>query len=280
MAKIIATDLDGTLFYPKKRIRMISPKSVKFIRRFIDDGNRVALVSGRNLNYCFKVQRKINRNVDFLGCNSSFVYIDGKMVKESYFDNDLITRIVKEIAEENQLAAVMVMTREGNFAPRSGHSLFYKLGYTMWYFFQGILREKFILNDEMFQNAFRNCHIYKVMLMFGISKKNIERAKEVNKNLREKYGDSVEASWSEQVIELSPVGCNKAEGLKYYSDYLKINHDDVYVVGDSGNDISMFKEFHKNSFCMSRSRLSVSKHARHVVKHFWELEKYIEKGSN
>lgn len=276
MTKVIATDLDGTLFYPKKRIKMISPKSVKYIRKFIDEGNRVVLVSGRNLAYCLKVKKKLNRNIDFLGCNSTFAYIDGSVVKESYFDNEEIIRILKEIEEENDLLAVMIMTREGNFAPRSGHGFFYKVGYKMWCLMQGTLNEVFIIDDKKYEEAFKQGHIYKVMLMFGLSKKQIERAKEVNKILREKYKGQVEASWSDQVIELSPHGCNKAEGLKYYSDYLKINHDDVYVVGDSGNDISMFKEFHQNSFCMSRSRLSVSKHARHVIKHFWEIEKYID----
>ncbi len=276
MAKLIATDLDGTLFYPKKRIRMISPKSLKFIHKFIDEGNQLCLVSGRNLRYCLKVEKRIKRRVDFVGCNSSFIYVDGKVVKESYFNNEEITRILEEIKETYDPKSIMIMTRDGNFAPRSGAGFFYYIGYKLWYFFQGTYREIFTLDDKKFAKSFIDGKIYKIMLMFGVSNKQILRAKEVNKEIREKYKEYLEASWSDQVIELSPAGCSKAEGLKYYSDYLKINHDDVYVVGDSGNDISMFIEFHKNSFCMSRSSLSVSKHARHVVKHFWEIEKYID----
>ena len=47
MGKVIATDLDGTLFYPKRRVRMIKSKSLKFLRRHIDNGGRLVLVSGR-----------------------------------------------------------------------------------------------------------------------------------------------------------------------------------------------------------------------------------------
>ena len=66
MAKVLVIDLDGTLFYPKKRVRMISRKNVKFIRRFIDDGNKVVICSGRNLPYAQKVIEKINRPLDVI----------------------------------------------------------------------------------------------------------------------------------------------------------------------------------------------------------------------
>ena len=57
--------------------------------------------------------------------------------------------------------------------------------------------------------------------------------------------------------------------------YLKINHDDIFVVGDSGNDISMFKEYQENSFCMSHAPLSVSKYAKHIVKRFENIDDYL-----
>ena len=46
--KLIATDLDGTLFYPKKRIKMISKKNLRFLRDRIDKENHIVIVSGRN----------------------------------------------------------------------------------------------------------------------------------------------------------------------------------------------------------------------------------------
>ena len=49
----------------------------------------------------------------------------------------------------------------------------------------------------------------------------------------------------------------------------------MLVVGDSGNDISMFEAYQKNSFCMEHSPDAVKKHAAHVVKRFYDLEKYL-----
>ena len=279
MPKVIATDLDGTLFYPKKRIRMISPKTLKFLRRFIDDGNRLILVSGRNVQYTKKVQKRIARPVDVIGCNASFVICDNQMIKESVFPLS-IKEVYQKLLFEFHPVNTIIMTKNGNYYPSSESSFWYKTGYRFYSFFQGVYREKILGNTEKFHQAFEEGTIYKIMLMFGVTGRAKRAAKEANKIIREKYSDVLEASWSDQVIELSPVNCSKAEGLKYYADYLKINHNDIYVVGDSGNDISMFKEFHNHSFCMSRGSLSVSKHAKHVIKHVWEIENYIEKGNN
>ena len=281
MAKVIATDLDGTLFYPKARIRMISPKSLKFLRNFIDEGGKVVLVSGRNLAYTKKVVEKIKRPVDVIGCNSSYIMSDGELIKESFFEPGRIREILRELDEEYHPKAVLMMAGESNFiCKQSFKSAFYSLGYKLWYFFQGVYREKFYLNDQKFYEALDTGKIYKIMLMFGVGKKAKVAAMEANKKIREKYKDEIEASWSDEAIEISPKDCSKANGLKYYLNYHKINASDIYVVGDSGNDISMFNEFYENSFCMMRAALSVSKHANHVIKHFWELEEYVKKGSN
>ena len=79
--KVIATDLDGTLFYPKKRFRMINSGNKIFLRKFIDQGGKVVLVSGRNVNYLEKTKRRLKRPVDFAGCNGAFIKVDDTFIK-------------------------------------------------------------------------------------------------------------------------------------------------------------------------------------------------------
>ena len=38
--KILVTDLDGTLFYPKDKKAMICKENLDFVRNFIDKGNK------------------------------------------------------------------------------------------------------------------------------------------------------------------------------------------------------------------------------------------------
>ena len=277
MGKLIATDLDGTLFYPKKRVRMISSKSLKFIRNHIDNGGRLVLVSGRNEEFSKKVVKKIDRPVDVIGCNASFIKVGDKMISETKFDVKKVNDMLDKLIDDVHPMAYFIMDDKDNFVCRDKFkSLFYKVGYALWVSTQGVYRERFKTSREKFYECLNDGNARKIMVFFGIGKKNKNRAKEANKIIREKYKDVVEASWSGEFIELSPYGCSKSLGLKYYINYLNINPSDVYVVGDSGNDISMFNEFPEHSFCMKRSPLSVSKYAKYTISRFQELEKYIK----
>ena len=72
-----------------------------------------------------------------------------------------------------------------------------------------------------------------------------------------------------------PKGCSKGESLKKYQKYKGVSDENIYVVGDSGNDISMFKEYYENSFCMKHSSPAVKKYAKHILRRFYDLQAYL-----
>ena len=49
------------------------------------------------------------------------------------------------------------------------------------------------------------------------------------------------------------------------------------MVGDSGNDIPMFKEFPENSFCMSRAPETIQKYAKYTIDKYEDLSRYLIK---
>ena len=83
MYKLVAIDLDGTLFFPKKRVFMMTKKNRRFLQKFVDNGGRLAIVSGSNRYFAEKLQKNLKRRVDVLGCNSSFIEVDGKTLSAS-----------------------------------------------------------------------------------------------------------------------------------------------------------------------------------------------------
>ena len=276
MAKLLATDLDGTLFFPKRRIRLISNKTRKMIRDFIDAGNYFTVVSGRNIGPCNRVYKRLERQGIAIGCNGSFISQNGQLIKKTTFEPEVLRRIIKYCEEHFELRGFYVMSDTDEFVQRSKFkSLIYRIMNRLWYFYQGALRNPYYISEEKFNEIVDGGHAFKLMIMFGISKKSIQRSLEANKELFKVFGNECEASWSNEFIEISPYGCSKSNGLKFLENYLKINHSDVFVVGDSGNDISMFKEYQDNSFCMSHAPLSVSKYAKHIVKHFEDIKDYL-----
>ncbi len=273
--KVIATDLDGTLFYPRKRIRMIGNDNRAFINKFMDDGGKLLLVSGRNRYFGEKVAQNLHRQLDVVGCNGSFVLSDGKLAKESFFNKGSLKKILNETCREYNIPLVMLFTKRHNLViPHTGVSWFSGLCYSVYEFFQGTYKEPVVRSDKVYYEELEAGEVYKAMLFFGISKKYKVKAREANKLLRLRYPDA-EFSWTEQCIEITPKGCSKSEGIAFYLDYNHMSRDNVLVIGDSGNDISMFEAFKEQSFCMHHSPAEVQKHASHVIKRFYDLEDYI-----
>lgn len=278
MSKILAVDLDGTLFYPKGRKRLVSKKNVEFLRKFIDQGNKLVLVSSRNEDTISKVIKEIDRDVDFIGVNGCVMSIDKKIVKDEAIPNDLIGDIVDGIVKNHKPLGLLSTTKKfpilissslavGKFM-KTIYALYYKLSF-------GIYAEKYSMSDEDFYEQIKNGHVYTVRVFTGISRKKKNKVnKELNRVLREQY-PQVEASWVGALIELTPLGCSKAESLVNYLRMINANKDDLYVIGDSGNDISMFKEFNEHSFVMKHAHSSVKRYAKHKVSRVYKLDKYL-----
>lgn len=276
MAKLLATDLDGTLFYPKRRIRMISNKTVALIQKFIDEGNKFVVVSGRNSGPANRVYRRIKRPGFAIGCNGSFITESGEFIKKTTFVPETIQKVIDFVTSRFHIHGVYVMSDNDELILRKPlKPFFYRIVYRFWYWYQGALRNQIKVSKKRFDEIINTGHAMKIMFLFGVGKKNIKVSQESNKEIYKQFGNEVETSWSNEFIEVSPLGCSKSNGLKFLTDYLKIHHDDVFVVGDSGNDISMFKEYQENSFCMSHAPLSVSKYAKHALTKFEDIEQYL-----
>lgn len=279
MPKLLACDLDGTLFYPRQVNRCISRRNVKFLRKWIDAGNRVVLITSRSLEFLERLKKEIQRNFDVMPCSSAQIEVDGKIVRDVYMDNKEIKAVVDEI-DKKYIPKGFLMTAEGHpcvvYNPGRVNN-FFMFMYSIYHFFEFKYREKVERNNELFLNLLESGKVYKVMTFFGFGKKKGVLSKEINKELRERFPE-IESSWSLIVNELTPRGCNKGDGLDEYCRLTNTNKDDVYVVGDSGNDITMFNKYHEHSYCMAHAYPSVKKYAKHTVSRVYKLDKLVLEG--
>lgn len=279
MAKLLATDLDGTLFYPRQTKRCIPKKNQRFLRKWIDQGNRAVLITSRSLEFLQRLKDEIDRPVDFLACSSSEIMVDGKLIHESFIPGDILKNILEKIDERYHPVGYMITTKDYPLIIKQNKKVgkILQIIYKLYWIFQFKYREKYIMNDSVFDEEVKNGKVRKVMIIFGLGKSKKTLSKEINKELRDNFPD-IEASWSDIVIELTPKGCSKGEGLEYYCNALNIDPKDVYVVGDSGNDIGMFTKFHENSYCMSHAFTSVRKYAKHTISRVYKLDEIVLKG--
>ena len=279
MGKVLAVDLDGTLFYPKKVTRCISRKNVKFLRKWIDAGNRLVLVTSRSHNFTERLNEEIQRPYDVLNCTSSQIYHEGKLIFEKKMPNKDLERILDEIEKKYHPVASFITSKDQPCVihQQSKLGLFLEIMYRLWYIFQFSYREPSLVDDEAYFKELREGDVYKVMIFFGLGKNKGKLSKEINKELRENFPE-IESSWSLIVNELTPKDCNKGAGLEKYCELCGIDPKDLLVVGDSGNDIAMFNRFHENSYCMAHAYPSVKKYAKYVISRVYKLDKLVLKG--
>jgi Cof subfamily protein (haloacid dehalogenase superfamily) len=274
MGKIIATDLDGTLFYPKDRKGMIYGNNLYLLQSFIDGGGRVVLVSGRSIFYARKVIEKIGRDCAVVAYNGAYVYTDEKVIYERKMENQALVDLVKDTITAHRVPAIFLMGADGMFVKLRNDNFFVRFFYKLYYRHIGIYAEDMDLKTSSFDTELNKGHIFKLMFFFGLGKKNKRRAMEINKFIRNNY-EMFESARSDNVIEVTAYGCSKGNGLIQYFKSTDADKDDIYVVGDSGNDISMFKEFYQHSFCMSHAAESVKKYAKFTIDKFEDLSRYI-----
>jgi Cof subfamily protein (haloacid dehalogenase superfamily) len=274
MSKIIATDLDGTLFYPKDKKEMIYKPNLFFLQSFIDNGGKLVLISGRSFKYCQKVIKKIDRETSVVSYNGACVFDGKKVIFENTLNNEDAAELIHDICQEYKNPGVFLMTEKGLFVHLRSKSKLVRQIYIWYYRGQKVYAEDLHVGEDLFEEQLKNGKIHKFMFFFGLGKRRRDKASKVTKILRN-MNDNIEANWSGNVVEITPRGCSKNVALKFLLKEQGWSEKDLYVVGDSGNDISMFKEFHENSFCMGHSPKTVSKYAKYTIDKFEDLSRYI-----
>lgn len=273
--KLLASDLDGTLFYPKRPINLIAKKNIRVIDNFVEKGNKVVLVTGRSPNYASKVVDFLGHDVDVIGMNGAYTIIDGKVINEHFLDFE-IGKVLHEVNYLFPTLGQMLISRKYPLLISTPPiSKIMKLFYSVYYKFQGKYAEDFLFSNEEFVKEIQGREVYKIMLFFGLSKHGVKIARKATSYLRENYAGQFETSWTGGFIEITPTESSKGVGIDRYINEKGIAAQNVYVVGDSGNDISMFNGYYENSFCLKHAHKKVKKYAKTIIRRFHHLERYL-----
>lgn len=273
--KMFAVDLDGTLFYPKHPIVLLTKKTVSFIKEIEKNGDIFSVVSGRNIASCLKVFEKTGTKPYVVGCNGAFIYSDGKFISSSCLKKEDAKKVLDFIYSNYKPLAVYAMSSMGETFVREQFGPLKKLGFKIYDLFQGKLLHEYSFNKVKFEQTINENKAWKIMVVFGISRKAKKIAKEFNKEIYKHFGDICSSAWSEQAIEISAKNSEKSDSILKLADSLNIKENNIYVVGDSGNDIPMFKRFYENSFCMAHSNKSIKKYAKNTIKRVVDIKKYL-----
>lgn len=200
--KLIALDMDGTLFNDDRQISIGNREAIKEVQ---DRGIFVVLSTGRSIMTC-------GEHADSLELTSYLVTVNGSEIWDE--KRDLVERnIVK--SEFIQWMWELSQRHKTRFWAISTDK--------MWF-------------DEM-PGDIQD----REWLKFGFDIDDDDVREIILKELQEK-GEFELSNSSLKNIEVNPIGINKANGLKIVCRKLGIDMENVMAVGDSLNDMAMIKE--------------------------------------
>lgn len=247
--KYLASDLDGTLLQKDDSIR---EEDVQAILRFKDEGNKLIISTGRPLEGIKRALKNYPEiKYDYLvACNGSVVLDkDDNVIYDNYIDAEIAKLIFKDIIEYKNM-----------FVHFESDGITYSIETDMEVknqiaeLFNNILPKEIVLNEN---------RKYPIISVMAIDE-DINTAEEIKNKLIKKYGDSIETFRNQFFVDIAPKNCSKGIALKNLSDKIGINLENLYVIGDSYNDISMF-EITDKSFTFIYAEEGVKKQANNIV---------------
>lgn len=264
MKKLLASDVDGTLFVNQS----VHERSIEAIKKFREDGNVVLLCTGRNFGGVRHLFDEYDIEVDgFILCNGAVV-IDKNL--NTIHDNYIEDLIIKEIFED------IKSNNEYNFYFADSEKLYIVDGYNTHPMISSAdMENKMSVVRIKEKDFYKNVYTANII---GIDVKNeCSKSAEIKKNeLISRLGDKVSIYRNQSFIDIVPSNTSKGDGISKVLSNYGIEDDNVFVIGDSWNDLSMFEKY-KNSYTFSYAEDELKPHANNIVDTFYDcLDKIIK----
>lgn len=266
MIKLIASDLDGTLLDEPNRISKINLDAIEYAYQ---KGAKFCFSTGRDLQSVKDITCLLNHKPVLLLGNGSEVYDeDENLVFQNFFNNKYLEEVC-EIMNKHDVPH-MIFTTDGFYTTTNPVEVRRRF----------IERIGKIKNQEMAHifatNMDKPCNnlvqiediqefakTKKVLKVEGFHY-NSKPVEDVKKEL-EKFTELSHLSTGKNNVEVTNLTATKGLALKRYCEHANIKEDEVMVMGDSHNDLSMFELF-KYSFAPENSIQEIKDYAYKVVK--------------
>ena len=252
--KLLACDLDGTLVETEKNF--IRKDNIEAIKRLRNKGHKFIISTGRDIKGIKSIFND-NNDVEF----DYLVLCNGALILDNNFNeiykNTLPHHVVKSVYNDiykvnTDKDAAMYVTYEDT------SSVFYTGCNKEFKDFLGAFEN---VNNE--SEVFSKEREYNLISIFSKSS-NYEIAECLKEKLVETFGDSYGIFRNQAFVDMVGKDCSKGSGLKKILEMENWDINNLYTIGDSYNDISMF-EITDNSFTFNHVEDGVKAKANHTV---------------
>lgn len=219
--KLLATDYDGTLCYGE-----VLPEDLEAIRRWKEAGNLFAIVTGRSGHSIRREIEKYGLHPDYLICNNGGLIFDGenRRLYENYMETISAIDLVYAMKEMEDVCSVMVN--------------------------DGMQRHKIDVNPQLEDHRYRGLEAdlpeeealsLPKYCQIVVSMTDSQAAEEMAEQINHFFGEHLTAYPNNTCVDVVAKGVSKGDGLLFASAWSDLSEDDIYVIGDSWNDLPMIE---------------------------------------
>lgn len=243
--KLIVSDLDGTLL---DEMGEISEKNAQSINKAINEGIQFIVATGRSYEAALQPLQDAGITCPIISMNGATIYSkEGRLIHRIPMDVSITKKISKLCEQEN--VYIEFCTNGGIFSKSRNNFVDLMINVVkssnpdmteeeINTRAKHRLQEDQVKHIDNFEELYtrNNLEIYKI-LGFSLQK---EKLALLHKTFLNKRGLSVSSS-SAINIEFNHVDAQKGSAIDNWSKNLGINMQDVMVLGDSFNDVSMLE---------------------------------------
>ncbi len=237
--KLVAIDIDGTTVDSNGNL---SERNIEVIRKVVDNGIPVCIVTGRNIYNAQKIAKKLNTKTPVVCCDGATMFdpVENKIVYEKYFPQKQLKEIL-DILNKHHVYIEMSSANHYYQYIKSKELGKYNYGGSPNNFmgkFKRMLKHnvRYVRKIDRFLNT---KPIINQVIFIGEAE-NVKSAKE---EITSKNYDNVELRdnlWRNFVFIVQK-DCKKSNGVKLLCDKYGINMEETIAIGDELNDIDMIE---------------------------------------
>jgi hypothetical protein len=220
MPKMIFFDIDGTLWDEQMQI----PEStIPTLKQLQNNGHKIFLCSGRARSNIHD-RRLLDIGFDgIVAACGNHIELDGSIIYENIIDKQLTKKLIGVLHECN-----MPIVLEGP----DYH----------WIDKEGFAEDPYVL--YLFREMGKSAKLldgYEGEIRINKMSGDVLPTTDYDR-IRDELGEDFDMLEHEgNVVEFVPKGTSKATGIQWLCDYLGVERDDTYAVGDSVNDLDMLQ---------------------------------------
>lgn len=271
MIKLIASDMDGTLFNSNQEI---SPLNIAAIKQAEKQDVQFMVATGRSIDTIGAIAQKYNINCSFLLLNGAEIRDrERNIINTINIDDSIIPPLYETLKQMGYIPEFM--TGENTQICASEEEMYLNMGYRMMCLDRSktITLEEAIeqgKNSVFMKNMVRNDSLEKLlekhipirkMIVFS---DNLSQNEKNRKILQDRFPElSISYSYPDN-IEINAKQAKKGNGLLQVIEKMGISKEEVAVFGDGLNDLSMFELF-PNCYAPENAEYPIKKLAKEII---------------